>query len=170
MRIRRGSAWNTFQFILRCHLFSRFDAYTGMTAGKQMRPSSIGAQEDVVSGDSIHIIIAVGVIALLFSWVPLVNVVCPPGWRSTEESSTEEKKRETPQLTQSSQRVGSHPSIPPQVSSMSSLSSGRLADQSRDLLRALSTRDHSQPSASRIPQAPAENPVSRKEINKTCAE
>jgi len=46
-----------------------------------------------MSEDSIHNIIAIVVLVLMFSWVPLVNVVCPPGWRSTKESSTEKKER-----------------------------------------------------------------------------
>jgi hypothetical protein len=45
-----------------------------------------------MSDDWIHNLITIGVIALLFSWVPLVNVFWPPGWRSTRESSTVEKE------------------------------------------------------------------------------
>ena len=42
-----------------------------------------------MSADSIHIIITIGIIALMFAWVPLVNIICPPGWKSGGESSTE---------------------------------------------------------------------------------
>ncbi|MEI9981719.1 MAG: hypothetical protein WDN23_22525 [Edaphobacter sp.] len=73
-----------------------------------------------MSADTIHVIVTVGIIALMFAWVPFLNVICPPGWRSLRESSREKKARQT--------------------DSASSLSSQRLADRSRDLLEALSTR------------------------------
>jgi len=70
-----------------------------------------------------RIIITVGVIALMFAWVPFLNLICPPGWKSVEESPAETKRDE-----------------PRGTASVSSLSSSRLADQSRDFLHALSAR------------------------------
>jgi hypothetical protein len=50
-----------------------------------------------MSEDSIHNIITFAVLVVMFSWVPLVNVVCPPGWRrSAKEVSKEKKPRATP--------------------------------------------------------------------------
>lgn len=51
------------------------------------------AREDVMSSDSIHVIITVGIIVLMFSWIPFVNVICPPGWRSTESSSKKKTEK-----------------------------------------------------------------------------
>jgi hypothetical protein len=70
------------------------------------------------------IIITVGIIVLMFAWVPFLYLVCPRKWRPDEESSPEKKQSETQQRT----------------ASVSSLSSKRLADQSGDFLHALSTR------------------------------
>ena len=56
------------------------------------RLASAEAQEDVMSSDSVHLIITIGVIVLMFSWVPFINVICPPGWKST--GSPTEKKPE----------------------------------------------------------------------------
>jgi hypothetical protein len=85
------------------------------------------------------IIITVGIIVLMFAWVPFLDIICPRGWRSDEESSPEKKQSETRQRT----------------ASVSSLSSKRLADQSGDFLHALSTRGEqeiprSQASSSRV--------------------
>lgn len=126
--------------------------------------------------ETIHTIITVGVIAGLFSWVPLVNVVCPPGWRSAERASERDaakKERKTRQEIQS-QGDASQPTITDQAVELSSLSSRGLADKSRDLFRALSVRDDreivSSPSAAmRVPRAKGSS-VGRKEIVKTCAE
>jgi hypothetical protein len=43
-----------------------------------------------MSSDSVHLIITIGIIVLMFSWVPFVNVICPPGWKSSGSSA--EKK------------------------------------------------------------------------------
>ena len=89
--------------------------------------------------ETIHTIITVGVIAALFSWVPLVNVVCPPGWRSAERG-TEKKERKAREQRQT-QCDASDPTFTDQDAGLSSLCSRRLADRSRDLFRALSARD-----------------------------
>ena len=70
------------------------------------------------------IIVTVGIIALMFAWVPCLNLICPPGWRSEKEESSEKKQDETRE----------------KKAPVSSLSSRRLADQSRDFLHALSAR------------------------------
>jgi hypothetical protein len=122
-----------------------------------------------MSADSIHIIITVGIIALMFAWVPLINVVCPPGFRSAEKPK--KKEREPQQQRPSPQYIASPPTKPAPVSSRSSQSSRRLAEQSRDLLNEISTRERGiprfEPAASRVPR---ENSLSQKEIIKTCAE
>ena len=69
-----------------------------------------------MSDDSIHNIITFVVLVLMFSWVPLVNVVCPPGWRqSPKESSTGEKARAAPRQEQSPPPVVTQPGIPTQA-------------------------------------------------------
>jgi hypothetical protein len=77
-----------------------------------------------MSDDTVHVLVTVGIIALMFAWVPFLNVLCPPGWRSAVKSSKEKtdegRRRET--------------------TSVSSLTSRHLANQSRDFLEALSTR------------------------------
>jgi hypothetical protein len=88
-----------------------------------------------MSSDSIHIIITIGIVILMFSWVPFVNIVCPPGWRSVEPS--EEKEGEKRQ----------------QKASLSPRSSRRAANQSQEILRALSTRGER-----RIPRSEAAAP------------
>jgi hypothetical protein len=137
-----------------------------MSAGQSHGLASIEAEEDIMSADSIHVIIAVGIIALMFAWVPFANVVCPPGFRSAEKTA----KREPQQQRPSPQLIASPPLTKP--APVSSLSSRRLAEQSRDLLDELSARGEqsipqSQPAA---PYVPRENALSQKEIIKTCAE
>jgi hypothetical protein len=78
-----------------------------------------------MSNDTIHIIITIGIIALMFSWVPFINIICPPGWRSEERSSAKTKDKE----------------VHGDKVSVSSLTSRRLADKSRDFLDALSSRE-----------------------------
>ena len=69
-----------------------------------------------MSDDSIHNIITFVVLVVMFSWVPLVNVVCPPGWRrSPKESSTQEKARATSRQEQPPQSVVTHRIIAPQM-------------------------------------------------------
>lgn len=121
-------------------------------------------REDIMSADSIHIIVTVGIIALMFSWVPFVNGLCPPGFRSREKTG---KKSYDARPETSPQHAASPPANPAQPSS---LSSRRLANQSRDLLNAISARGHSDPVVPRIPRTSVENSLSRKEIIKTCAE
>lgn len=120
-----------------------------------------------MSADSIHIIITVGIIALMFSWVPFVNGLCPPGFRSKEKTG---KKDHDTRPGPSPQHAASPPADPPRRAPASSLSSRRLADQSRDLLNAISARGHSEPVTRRIPRTSVENSLSQKEIIKTCAE
>ena len=79
-----------------------------------------------MSSDSIHIIITIGIVILMFSWVPFVNIICPPGWRSVKPS--EEKEDEKQQ----------------QKASMSRRPSRRAANQSQEILQALSTRGNRQ--------------------------
>lgn len=121
-----------------------------------------------MSKETIHVIVTVGIIALMFAWVPLVNIVCPPGWRSKKESSTEEKEQETRQERQSIPRVK------PIQTSESSLSSPGLAERSRDLLQAMSIRGDREifpsPTAPRASRSVVRNSLSRREINGTCAE
>ncbi len=78
-----------------------------------------------MSNDTIHVIITIGIIALMFSWVPFINVICPPGWRSEEGSPAKKKDKE----------------VRGDKVSVSSLTSRRLAEKSRDFLDALSSRD-----------------------------
>ncbi len=78
-----------------------------------------------MSNDTIHVIITIGIIALMFSWVPFINVICPPGWRSEERSSAKKKDNE----------------VQRDKASVSSLTSRRLAEKSRDFLNALSSRE-----------------------------
>jgi hypothetical protein len=90
-----------------------------------------------MSRESISIVVTIVVIALMFAWVPLVNLVCPPGWSSTEESSSEEEKQKRGQ----SLHREPFPETPPQKGApISRLSSRRLRDQSRDLSEAISAR------------------------------
>ena len=81
-----------------------------------------------MSADSIHVIITVGIIALMFAWVPFLHVICPSAWR-VEEPPAEEKEKE----------------VRKQKASVAPLSSGRLAEQSREFLHALSTREQQMP-------------------------
>jgi hypothetical protein len=146
--------------------------HIGMPACRSGWPQ-FEAREGVMSSDSIHIIITVGIIALMFSWVPFVNVVCPPGFRSTEK--TEKKEREPRQQRPSLQSVAAPPASPAHRAPVSSLSSRRLADQSRDLLNAISARGEReiprpQPATSQVLRTSVENSLTRKEIMKTCAE
>ena len=93
-----------------------------------------------MSQDTIHILVTVGIIAVMFAWVPFLNVICPPGWRSDKRPSPENKKQEETRDERAS--PGSH-------------TSGRLKEQSRDFLHALSTRGEkiagSRASAARVP-------------------
>ena len=89
----------------------------------ECRPVAAWPLLEAVEDVMLNIIITVGIIALMFAWVPCLNLICPPGWRSEEESS-EKKQDETRE----------------KKAPVSSLSSRRLADQSRDFLHALSAR------------------------------
>jgi hypothetical protein len=120
-----------------------------------------------MSADSIHLIVTVGIIVLMFSWVPFINRLCPPGFRSTEKNEQKgHDKRPGPSL----QSAASPPANAPGPAPVSSLSSRRLADRSRDLLNAISSRDRAEPVVPRIPRTSVETSLSRKEIIKTCAE
>jgi hypothetical protein len=77
-----------------------------------------------MSADSIHVVVTVGIIALMFAWVPFLHVICPNAWR-VDEPPAEKKQKEMQQ----------------QKTSVAPLSSGRLAEQSREFLHALSTRE-----------------------------
>ena len=106
-----------------------------------------------MSKESISIIVAIVVIALMFAWVPLVNYVCPAGWSSKEGSRDEEKEQERVNERQPPKRTG-HPDAVP----VSGLSSKRLREQSRDLCEAISARRdramvRSEQTASQIPSA-----------------
>jgi hypothetical protein len=76
---------------------------------------------------SINFIVTVGIIALMFAWVPFLKLICPTGWGPTG-SSLEKMHRKQQGETR------------PRTASVSSLSSRRLANQSHDLLHALSDR------------------------------
>ena len=94
-----------------------------------------------MSDDTVHVLVTVGIIALMFAWVPFLNVLCPPGWRSAERSSKEKKDGEVRRR---------------ETTSVSSLTSRHLADQSRDFLDALSTRggrkvSHTRPEGPNMP-------------------
>jgi hypothetical protein len=111
------------------------------------------ALEDVMSKESISIIIAIVVIALMFAWVPLVNYVCPPGWSSKETSADKEKEQDRVNERQPPKRTGRPDAVP-----VSGLSSKRLREQSRDLCEAISARRdramaRSESTASQIPSA-----------------
>jgi hypothetical protein len=125
------------------------------------------AWEDIMSADSIHIIVTIGIVALMFSWVPFVNAICPPGFRSTKKAEEKQRKRR-PSLMQYASPSPVNP--PRRPCPVSSLSSRRLADQSRDLLHALSARDHAEPATAYTPRTAPEGSLSQKEIIKTCAE
>jgi hypothetical protein len=106
-----------------------------------------------MSKESISIIIAIVVIALMFAWVPLVNYVCPPGWSSKETSADEEKEQDKVNERQPPKRTGRPDAVP-----VSGLSSKRLREQSRDLCEAISARRdrvtaRSESTASQIPSA-----------------
>ena len=92
-----------------------------------------------MSDDTVHVLVAVGIITLMFAWVPFLNVLCPPGWRSAEKSPTEKKAGEVLRRRQ--------------TNSISPLTSRHLAGQSRDFLEALSTRR-----GQKISHAPSESP------------
>ena len=81
-----------------------------------------------MSADSIHVVVTVVVIAVLFAWVPFLHVICPSAWR-VDEPPTEEKAEEARKPN----------------TSVAPLSSGRLAEQSREFLHALSTREQPMP-------------------------
>jgi hypothetical protein len=97
------------------------------------------ALEGFMSDDTVHVLVAVGIITLMFAWVPFLNVLCPPGWRSVEKSPNEKKEGEV-------QRRETH--------SISPLTSRHLAHQSRDFLEALSTRGGRKVSHSESPGVP----------------
>lgn len=81
-----------------------------------------------MSADSIHVVVTVGIIAVMFAWVPFLHVICPNAWK-IDEPPAEKKPEEARQPK----------------ASVAPLSSGRLADQSREILHALSTREREIP-------------------------
>jgi hypothetical protein len=122
------------------HISLRFDA--SMSVGQLCRrqPPFAEGLEDAMSRESISIVVTIVVIALMFAWVPLVNIVCPPGWSSAEKESSEEKEPEKRKQGQSLQREPSAEASPQNAAPVSRLSSRRLRDQSRDLCEAISAR------------------------------
>ena len=115
-----------------------------------------------MSADFLNIFIAitVGLIIVTLTWTPFARIVYRPGLRSmTGTEKTDQQK--VPYLL---------PSLhPPRPAPMSSLSSRRLAAQSRDLLNELSTRGYSEPALPRISRTP-ENTLTQKESSRTCGE
>ena len=92
-----------------------------------------------MSEKSIPLIVTVAIIALMFAWVQLLNFACPR-WRRAL------KRRRLKMMNVYRDRRGGRLSvtscktIPAKAVSMSTLSSRRLADQSRDILQAISSR------------------------------
>lgn len=93
-----------------------------------------------MSEESISLIITAAVIALMFAWVPLLNCFRSPRGKSTETSSAQKGEHET-QQDRYPIKVIPYPTIPAGAVLVSSLSSQRLREQSRDLHQALSARD-----------------------------
>jgi hypothetical protein len=120
------------------------------------------AQEATMSADFLNIFIAitVGIIVITLAWTPFVRIVYRPGLRSM--GGTEKKERQTlPYVL---------PSIhPPRPAPMSSLSSRRLAAQSRDLLNEISARGYSEAAIPRVSPI-SESTLTQKESIKNCAE
>ena len=107
-------------------LFFLIYAYADMYAGKNATRSLVEAEEEIMSEDSIHNIITIVVLVLLFSWVPLVNVFRPPGWRRlTKELSTEEKAQTTPRQEQATPHAVSRPAILTQTQAPAKSSASR---------------------------------------------
>jgi hypothetical protein len=115
-----------------------------------------------MSADFLNIFIAitVGTIVLTVAWTPLVRIIYRPGLRLTGGTGKTERQK-LPYVL---------PSIHPfRPAPMSSLSSRRLAAQSRDLLKEITARGYSEPAMPRVSPAP-ESTLTQKEIIKTCAE
>src|ERR1700734_179126 len=81
------------------------------------------AREGAMSADLIHVVVTIGIIAVMFAWGPVLHIICPSAWRA-HEPPKEKQPEETRQ----------------QKDSVAPESSQRLAKQSRDFLHALSTR------------------------------
>ena len=128
-----------------------------------------------MSDDSIHLIVTIAIIAVMFAWVPFVNVICPPGWRSTRPSEKKEQEAQPEKsLPQARPPKPAQRAAPTQATPLSTRSR-RHAEQSRDLLQAMGSRGdrevvRPQQAAMRVPARVVENSLSRREINNTCAE
>ena len=46
-----------------------------------------------MSQDAIHVVITAGFIGLMFAWVPIVGVLCPSVWRTSEGMSSQREEQ-----------------------------------------------------------------------------
>jgi hypothetical protein len=88
-----------------------------------------------MSEKSIPLIIAVATIALMFGWLQVINFAFPHWHRALKRRRMKNLRRDR------RGRVSNHPKIPAQAVPLSSLSSRRLADKSRDLREAIYARE-----------------------------
>lgn len=105
-----------------------------MPVSKSGRASAPRHQENAMSDKSIPFIVTVATIVLMFGWGQLLNFACPH-WSRALRRGLKKMKRGRRKGPSS---VTSYRTIQAQAAPVSSLSSRSLADQSRDLLQAIS--------------------------------
>jgi hypothetical protein len=93
-----------------------------------------------MSEGSISLIVTVAIIAIMLAWVPMLNFLFSPRNQFAAASPAQKDADETHQDIRPF-KVLPYPTIPAGAVLVSSLSSQRLRNQSRDLRQALSARD-----------------------------
>jgi hypothetical protein len=89
-----------------------------------------------MSEDFMSVVIAVGIIALMFAWAAILDFVFPR-WLSAADS-----RREALRERRCSRGAASHPITRDYAARVLPRATRRLAEQSQDVLHALSTRQH----------------------------
>lgn len=94
-----------------------------------------------MSEDFMSVIIAVGIIALMFAWAAVLDFVFPR-WLSSADSRREMKERGTLPERRCGRGAASQPITGAYAARVLPRATRRLAEQSQDVLHALSTRQH----------------------------
>ena len=111
-----------------------------------------------MSKDLMSVVIAVGIIALMFAWAGILDFVFPR-WLSSADSRREKEERDSLQEKRCARGAASQPITSAYAARVLPRASRRLAERSQDVLHALSTRRQGEVARSRS-AAPSSRSIS----------
>ena len=111
-----------------------------------------------MSKDLMSVVIAVGIIALMFAWAGILDFIFPR-WLSSADSRREKEERDSLQEKRCARGAASQPITSAYAARVLPRASRRLAERSQDVLHALSTRRQGEVARSRS-AAPSSRSIS----------